>query len=155
MQRKQVPTLITIALLANLPAANAAAQAPGIQDAECERINFPAEANFDFTETISRWGSRGSFDIDGSQYQIRNISLAQLPIFDESNRKEDLALYRWINRIHVDTQPEVIRNQLLFVSGDSVSSGTMAESERILRHQKYVSDSKLRVLQKCQNQKQG
>lgn len=127
----------------------AAAQQNTLSGLSCEQINQPARSGFDFTESISRWGSTDSFNIDASPYTVRNVSVNQLPIFDESNPDENNSLYRWINRIHIDTKPGVIRNKVLFEPGDTVNSRILAESERLLRDQKYVSESKLRVLQKC------
>lgn len=115
----------------------------------CEPINSPALAGFDFTEDISRWGTQESFDLDSTHYKIRNIEVNRLPIFDEANEKEDNALYRWINRVHIPTRRKVILDQLLFEPGSEVNSQMLAENERLLRQQKYAADSKIRVLSKC------
>ena len=66
---------------------------------DCEQVSVPAGSGFDFTEDISRWGSRESFDLDSSQYLVRNIRINQLPIFDPDNPREDTRLFRWINRV--------------------------------------------------------
>lgn len=115
----------------------------------CEPINRPALAGFDFTEDISRWGTQESFDLDSAHYKIRNIEVNRLPIFDEANEKEDNALFRWINRVHIPTRRKVILDQLLFEPGSEVNSQMLAENERLLRQQKYAADSKIRVLNKC------
>ncbi|MCB1670809.1 MAG: hypothetical protein R3F41_12600 [Gammaproteobacteria bacterium] len=127
----------------------ALAQAASRLDENCEIVNTPADSGFDFTEAISRWGTRDSFDIDNGHYHVRSIVTNQLPIFDETNPDENISLYRWVNRIHLDTKPGVIRNQLLFEPGEEVDSQMLSESERLLRNQKYVAESKLRVLRKC------
>lgn len=117
----------------------------------CITINEPAYSDFDFTEDQSRWGTKPNGELDGDTYHVRSISINQLPIFDESNPRENSKLYRWINRVHFYTQPEVIHRQLLFNNQDEVSQDIMTESERILRQRRYVGDAKLRVLKKCGN----
>jgi len=116
---------------------------------QCELVNSPALAGFDFTEGISRWGTQESFDIDSTHYKIHDITVNRLPIFDETNEKENNAVFRWINRVHIPTRQKVIRDQLLFDSGSEVSSQMLSENERLLRQQKYAADSKIRVLKKC------
>jgi len=65
-------------------------------------------------------------------------------IFDLENPQEDRALYRLANRLHVRTQPNVIRQQLLFKSGDRYSQRLVDESERILRDARYLYDASIR-----------
>lgn len=118
-------------------------------NSSCEPINRPAQASFDFTEEISRWGTQESFDLDSTHYKIRTIDVNRLPIFDEANEKENNAAFRWINRIHIPTRKKVILDQLLFKQGSEVNSQMLSENERLLRQQKYAADSKIRVLNKC------
>jgi hypothetical protein len=115
----------------------------------CEQVNAPAGTDYNFTAGISRWGSLGSYDLDSQPYRVRSIAINTLPIFDETNRRENNRLYRWVNEIHFDTRPRVITKQLLFKPGDVVNSGILAENERLLRKQKYVAESEIRILQKC------
>lgn len=131
-----------------------AASAPAFaqSNANCVPVSSPAMANFDFTEDISRWGTQESFNIDGSHYHVREISVNRLPIFDEENDRENNALYRWINRVHIPTRVKVIRDQLLFSENSEVTSQILSENERILRQQKYAADSRIRVLTKCGDQ---
>lgn len=112
----------------------------------CDTINRPAQASFDFTEDISRWGTQESFDLDSTHYKIRNISVNRLPIFDETNDKENNAIFRWVNRVHIPTRQKVILHRLLFEQGSEVNSQMLAENERLLRQQKYAADAKIRVL---------
>lgn len=117
---------------------------------DCAQISQPADSGFDFTEDISRWGSRESFDLDSRQYQVRSIQLNQLPIFDLSNPRENKRLFRWVNRVHIPTRQQVIRHQLLFEEGETVNSRMLSENERLLRQQKYASDARIRVLNRCE-----
>lgn len=116
---------------------------------DCEQVSTPASSGFDFTEDISRWGSRESFDLDSSQYLVRSIQVNQLPIFDPGNPRENTRLFRWVNRVHIPTRQQVIRHQLLFREGDTINSRMLSENERLLRQQKYASDARIRVLNRC------
>lgn len=64
-------------------------------------------------------------------------------IFDESDPREDALLYRAANRLHVDTREATIRAQLLFASGDPYSRRVLAESERVLRQQRYLHEPQI------------
>ena len=64
-------------------------------------------------------------------------------IFDESDPREDALLYRTANRLHVDTRESTIRAQLLFASGDPYSRRVLAESERVLRQQRYLHEPRI------------
>ncbi len=121
------------------------------QIASCEAVNTPASSSFDFTESISRWGSTDSFDLESTPYRVRNITVNKLPIFDESNSRENNSIHRWINRVHLETKSSVILNQLLFTTGDLVNPQMLAENERLLRQRKYVGESRIRVMQKCED----
>ncbi len=102
---------------------------------DCGSVSvYQLTSSFDFTEEVeSRWGSKESFDLESRPYSVGTIVVNTLPIFDESNRRENNDAYRWANRFHIDTRPGVIRNQLLFQSRDQVTAQILAESERILR----------------------
>ena len=69
--------------------------------------------------------------------------------FDLANAQENNRLYRWVNRVHTFTRPIVIQRMLLFRPGDAVHERLLDESERILRREKYVSDSSIRVVREC------
>jgi len=62
-------------------------------------------------------------------------------IFDLSDPEENAWVYRIANKMHIRTRPEVIRQQLLFKSGDSFSWQKVEESERILRSNRYLRDA--------------
>jgi hypothetical protein len=65
-------------------------------------------------------------------------------IFDLENAAEDKKLYRLANKLHITTQPNVIRQQLLFKSGDRFSQRLLDESARILRSARYLYDASVR-----------
>lgn len=65
-------------------------------------------------------------------------------IFDLQDPEENKALYRLANKLHIRTQSHVIREQLLFKSGDPYSQRLLDESARILRSARYLYDASIR-----------
>ena len=60
---------------------------------------------------------------------------------DLEDPAENKRLYRLANKLHVRTQPHMIREQLLFKSGDRLSQRLIDESARILRSARYFYDA--------------
>jgi hypothetical protein len=54
-------------------------------------------------------------------------------IFDLQNERENGALYRAADAIHIQTWPSVVRDKILFKSGERVSVHAIEETERLLR----------------------
>jgi len=71
---------------------------------------------------------------------IREINLTVDNVFDPSNPKEDKALYRWANKVHVRTHDAVIESALLFQVGDRYEARVLDESARALRGRGYLAD---------------
>lgn len=65
-------------------------------------------------------------------------------IFDLEDPRESKQLYRLANKLHIRTKPHVIRQQLLFKSGDPYSQRLIDESARILRSARYLYDASIR-----------
>ncbi len=74
---------------------------------------------------------------------IRAINLTVDNVFDPSNPKEDKALYRWANKVHVRTHDSVIESALLFQVGDRYEARVLDESARALRGRGYLADVKI------------
>jgi hypothetical protein len=74
---------------------------------------------------------------------IGDILIDNQNIFDLSDPAENNRVYRFANRMHVRTQPRVIRGQLLFAPGDAYVPRLFEESERILRSRGYIYDSRI------------
>jgi len=68
------------------------------------------------------------------------ISIDNGSVFDLENPKENKWLFRLANTTHATTRPDEIRHQLLFKTGDRFSSRVLAESERILRGNRYLHE---------------
>lgn len=65
-------------------------------------------------------------------------------IFDLKDPAEDKRLYRLANKLHIRTKANVVRQQLLFKSGDPYSQRLIDESARILRSARYLYDASIR-----------
>ena len=74
---------------------------------------------------------------------IGKIVVVTDDVFDTSIHGEDSWLYRTANKLHINTQPRIIREQLLFQSGDRYDARLVDESERLLRRNGYLYDAKI------------
>ena len=72
---------------------------------------------------------------------IGEILIDNQDIFDLNDPEENSQLYRLANKVHVNTRPAVIRQQLLFRTGETFSGRVLAESERILRGNTYIQEA--------------
>jgi hypothetical protein len=79
---------------------------------------------------------------------IDHVTVRVGDIFDPSLPGEDRALFRWANRLHRETRDGVIRRQLLFAPGDRYSRRLLAESERLLRGDRYLYDATIRPVRR-------
>jgi hypothetical protein len=50
---------------------------------------------------------------------------------------------KWVNRLHADTRPFIIRSNLLFKTGDKVDPYKFADNERVLRQFKTIRDARI------------
>lgn len=74
---------------------------------------------------------------------IGNIVFDKENVFDPGRPGENKSLYRLANRLHIITRDSVIRNQLLFETGDVFSRRLLQESERLLRQNSYFYDARI------------
>lgn len=65
-------------------------------------------------------------------------------VFDPDDPEEDRLLFRVANRLHRSTRPYVVERQLLFAEGDAYDPRLLAESERLLRSNRYLHDAVIR-----------
>jgi hypothetical protein len=95
----------------------------------------------------------GSSDVSYLPYtgkKIRNILVRQLTVFgsninnpvQESEKRLDYIL----NKTHVNTNERIIRKNLLFDSGDTISPLLLSDNERILRQLPYINDARIIVV---------
>jgi hypothetical protein len=79
-------------------------------------------------------------DLEAAGAHIGTIEVRAHQIFDVDNPKENHALFRAANRLHVRTRESVLRAQLLFQSGDLYSVRVLQETERNLRDLSFLRE---------------
>ena len=77
------------------------------------------------------------------------LKLLRILFFDESD-PQTLALHRWANWLHVDTQASVVASRLPFKEGDEVDAHDIQEAERIIRSESYLRDAKVDIFLTCE-----
>lgn len=117
------PAAILVAVLIVGPPCAAA-------DAACVDPDAAASPDLPSPEQLEAQGVRiGEIDIDVEE------------IFDLTQPGEDALPYRLANDLHVRTQADAIRSQLLFGESETYSRQRLAETERLLRGRRYLYDS--------------
>lgn len=86
----------------------------------------------------------GWAELEATGVRIGEIVILSGDIFDTTDPKEDKLLFRWANKLHIQTRPSVIERQLLFKRGDPVSVRVFEETERLLRNNRYLYDVQFR-----------
>ena len=82
-------------------------------------------------------------ELERSGAVIGNIIIDNLNVFDLNDPKDDTRLFRLVDHLHARTRQDVVRWQLLFVTGDKYSRRVLNESERILRQASYFYDASI------------
>ncbi|GAA4319750.1 hypothetical protein GCM10023143_33400 [Compostibacter hankyongensis] len=82
---------------------------------------------------------------------IRNIYYRQLPVFgprniNDTSFRSQMKLINFANRLHYNTRLWAIRQSLFFHPGDTVNAYALADNERYLRNQDYISDARLYII---------
>ncbi|MBI5256623.1 MAG: hypothetical protein HY855_08995 [Burkholderiales bacterium] len=89
-------------------------------------------------------GVPGFAELEAAGARIGEIRIVTRDIFDTSDPRENNALFRWANKLHIQTRPGVIERALLFRRGDALSVRVLEESERVLRSERYLYDVHIR-----------
>jgi hypothetical protein len=82
-------------------------------------------------------------ELESSGAVFGEIRVDNKNIFDKSDPKDNKALFRLANKLHIQTRQSVIRHQLLFRVGDRYSRHAVEESARILRADSYFYDASI------------
>ncbi len=85
-------------------------------------------------------------ELEASGAVIGEIVIDNQNIFDLNDPKDDTKLFRLANHLHSTTHKGIIREQLLFRSGERYSRRLLDESERILRGNVYFYDAWIRPI---------
>jgi hypothetical protein len=96
------------------------------------------------TQAAAEQPSIASAELERRGATIRAINIIVDNVFDpEGNPKEDKALYRFANRVHVRSRPDVIQTALLFKAGDRYEGRVLDESARALRARGFLADVRI------------
>lgn len=85
-------------------------------------------------------------ELEAAGARIGEVRVVNKNIFDLDDPKENNALFRTANALHIRTRVGVIRRALLFKSGDPVSVTRIDETERLLRSTRYLYDVRIRPI---------
>lgn len=83
-------------------------------------------------------------ELETAGARIGQIHVLNRGIFDTDDPNEDKLLFRWANALHIRTREGVIRDALLFKTGEPLSVVRIDETERLLRSTRYLYDVSLR-----------
>ncbi|HLP74245.1 MAG TPA: hypothetical protein VK155_15170 [Bacteroidales bacterium] len=82
--------------------------------------------------------------------KIRNIGVNRLPVFGSNiNNPDYYEPYRsqkFLNRTHINTSESIIRKNLLFSTGDTLSPILLSENEKLLRDLPYIEDARIKII---------
>ena len=82
-------------------------------------------------------------ELEAAGARVGQIRIRNLNIFDLDDPKENNALFRLANALHIQTRPGVIGRAVLLKTGDPVSVRLVEETERLLRTNRYLYDVRL------------
>jgi hypothetical protein len=82
--------------------------------------------------------------LEAEGYRIGTVEVRQAPIFDGG--PDEPKLYRWADRLHMDTRDSAIAAHLLFKPGDPFIRGQIEETERNLRDLRYIREPEVRAV---------
>jgi outer membrane protein assembly factor BamA len=116
---------------------------PGPTLGECRVAFTPSTGHYAFNQ------ARQTIPEQPTGARVGTIHYTRLPIFDETNPRENNTLFRWANAFHVLTQIKTIQQELLFAPGDAYQQRLIDESGRILRGSRYLYDSAIRLVSHC------
>lgn len=81
---------------------------------------------------------------------IRRIEVRRLNVFganvDDPDAYRQFPAQKLLNSTHVNTNERIIRNNLLFSTGDTVSPVILSDNERLLRDLSFIDDARIRVI---------
>lgn len=120
----------------------------------CTKTYTPAKPGYDFRAHIGHWGQKKTRYAFTNKDKVGKVYINPLPIFDTGKSSEDNALYRLVDKLHkpLRTKPYVIRDLVLFKTGEPINNDLINESERLLRRQKFASEASILPVSKCGNQ---
>jgi len=102
------------------------------------------------TEKKRITGTSDANYISYSGKKIRKINIQRLNVFGANINNpasiEPKKIENLLNKTHVNTTESIIRKNLLFSEGDTISPLTLSDNERILRQLSYIDDARIIVV---------
>jgi hypothetical protein len=140
------PAILLLALLTLPNRAYPASDVPEALTADDAATEGVPPARLSYGPPGPTPGVPSDAELEASGAIIGKILIDNQNIFNLEDPKDDQALFRLANHLHIKTRPDVIRNQLLFKSGQPYSRRLLDESERILRAQQIFYDAWIRTI---------
>jgi len=101
-------------------------------------------------------GTSDSNYISYSGKKIRKIEIQRLNVFganiNNPSSGNPKKIENLLNKTHFNTNENIIRKNLLFSEGDTISSLTLSDNERILRQLSYIDDARIIVVPVSDNE---
>ncbi len=99
-----------------------------------------------YADTCETWND--------SFFQYADLRIGQIEIntgdvFDPKLLSESTALHHLANKLHVKTRPSVVREQLLFASGDAFDLQKLKESQRLIQSKRYIKEAHIEPASVC------
>jgi hypothetical protein len=91
-----------------------------------------------------------------SGVKIRRIEIRRLDVFGTNINNpvdaKEQGINNILNKSHVNTNEKIIRKNLLFAEGDTISPLKLSENERILRQLPFIDDARIIVVPVSENE---
>lgn len=118
---------------------------------------------FDFlivnTDTVNSKQITGTSDASYFNYsgnRIRNIAIERLNVFgvniNEPAASNPKKIDNVLNKTHVNTSESIIKKNLIFSEGDTISPLILSDNERILRQLPFINDARIIVVPVTENE---
>ena len=120
------------------------------QDQSRESRSLQCEPDFEAAPTDYQFVGREHMDYEiPADTRVGEVHVTRLQVFDENDPDENNVLFRLANRFHILTRDNVVRQVLLFESGDEYDRRLLQESSRLLRAEGYYFDVDVRPVSLC------
>jgi hypothetical protein len=146
--RRLAAALVSLAALAAAPAALAwgmrlPAAAPAVDETPADAPPADAEQPLAGPQGDAHPPTAPAGD---ARPIVGDVRIVTQGIFNPNREGEDKLVFRLADKLHRTTRPQVIRRQLLFAPGDPLDPEAIAESERLLRANRYLYEAEIRAV---------
>ncbi|HNW56439.1 MAG TPA: hypothetical protein PKM69_01600 [Bacteroidales bacterium] len=104
----------------------------------------------DSTDNKHITGTSDANYISHSGKKIRNVEIQKINVFgtniNNPSAGDNRNINNLLNKTHINTQESIIRKNLLFSAGDTISPLTLSDNERILRQLSFIDDARIIVV---------